>query len=114
MIAYFPNVQVPAQHKMVVHMTAAFLTDPTTYIKVYVGMTDEQFHRSSGAQRENCKEMFAVDPLANGRYQLRHIESTTCLHGRGKKVRTVTTTAAKVDEVLQRFLASVNSTLEQV
>ena len=103
MTAYSPNVEVSARHYMSVHIDS-----PATYISLYRGMDAERVRQASGADRQNCKESFTIGQTKDGRYKLTHHASAL---PKAQRVRGVTGTAARIDEVLQRF---VNSTLEQV
>lgn len=104
-MSYSPQILVPSAHKMTVHTSSAFDTEPTTFIRLYVGMTEDQFHRSSGADRENCKESFSVNRMRDGRYKLTHM--TSSLHDRSKRVRGFTGKSERVDQALQRFIDSL-------
>ncbi len=106
-MSYSPNVAVPPVHKMVVQTCPAFRGESTTFIRLYVGMTEDKFHRSSGADRENCKELFSIDQMQDGRYKLVHVTSTLSLRDRSKRVRGVTTTSDKIDRILQKFVDSL-------
>ena len=103
-MSYSPTVLVPSRHHMVVDVSSAYETAPSTFIHLFVGMTEEEFHQASGARRMNCRETFIVDSLPEGKYQLRHASSA---RPKLERVRGVTARAQKLDVVLQKFVDSV-------
>lgn len=101
--AFYPQILIPSAHKIVVNVSNQFGTAPTTFVQVFVGMTDHQFHCSSGADRENCKEMFSVELAKDGKYKVRHLVTSD----RGRKFRNFTGKSDKVDQALQQFIDSL-------
>lgn len=96
---YFPQIQVPSKHKVIV----SNLSPMCTVVQVFVGLSDDQFYRVSGADRMNCREMFSVEKLPDGRYKVKR----TVNSDRARKFRGMTAKSDKVDQALQKFIDSL-------
>ncbi len=74
-----------------------------TFVQVFVGLSEDEFHRVSGADRMNRREMFTIEQKADGQYKVQHLVNSD----RARKLRGMKARSEKIDQALQKFVDSL-------